>query len=109
MSTTAQPAVAPPSGPRRGGRRGGGGAGRVGKGIAGNSVNAAAAQPDDTEEVRMLRAKYADKLSILRELFPDWTDEDLLFALQEAGGEMELTVGRISEGESSLRHGKDAE
>lgn len=103
MSTTAQTAAAappPPSGPRRGGRRGGAG-GRGGK-AAGASISAAAAQPDDTEEVRKLRAKYADKLSILRELFPDWTDEDLLFALQEAGGEMELAVGRISEGESNL-------
>lgn len=47
----------------------------------------------------MLRAKYADKLALLREMFPDWTDEDLLFALQEAGGEVELAVGRISEGQ----------
>jgi hypothetical protein len=96
MSTTTQPAAAPPTGPRRGGRRGGGGAGRASKG---GSLSAAAAQPDDTEEVRRLRAKYADKLSLLRELFPDWTDEDLLFALQEAGGDLELAVGRISEGE----------
>jgi hypothetical protein len=99
MSTNLQPAAVPPSGPRRGGRRGGG-AGRSGKVIVANATNAAAAQPDDTEEVRLLRAKYADKLSVLKELFGDWTDEDLLFALQEAGGDLELTVGRISEGES---------
>ncbi|UZJ54178.1 hypothetical protein CBS101457_003498 [Exobasidium rhododendri] len=97
MSTTAQLATVPPSGPRRGGRRGGG-AGRFGKTNAGNATVAAAAQPDDTEEVRSLRAKYADKLSVLKELFTDWTDEDLLFALQEASGEMEVAIGRISEG-----------
>lgn len=103
MSTNSQTAVAPPAGPRRGGRRGGG-AGKFSKASAGNSVNAAAAQPDDTEEVRVLRAKYADKLAMLKELFPDWTDEDLLFALQEAGGEVELAVMRISDGESKREH-----
>lgn len=97
MSTVAQPAAVPPTVPRRGGRRGGAGGG-FSRGGKSSSVNAAAAQPDDTEEVRKLRAKYADKLGLLREMFPDWTDEDLLFSLQEAGGEMELVVGRISEG-----------
>ncbi|MCO5598676.1 hypothetical protein L7F22_052774 [Adiantum nelumboides] len=93
-STTAAPAVQRRGGggARRGGRFGGG------KSTAGNAANAAAAQPDDTEAVRNLRAKYADKLALLREMFSDWTDEDLLFALQDAGGEVELAVGRISEG-----------
>lgn len=99
MSTNAQPVAAPPIAPRRGGRRGGGGAGFAGGRGGRSAVNAAAALPDDTEEVRVLRAKYADKLALLREMFPDWTDEDLLFALQEAGGEVELAVGRISEGQ----------
>lgn len=35
---------------------------------------------------------------MLSELFPTWSDEDLLFVLQESGGEVELAVGRISEG-----------
>jgi hypothetical protein len=95
MSTIAQSAAVPQSAPRRGGRRGGGAAGGRGGRAA---VSAAAAQPDDTDEVRLLRAKYADKLASLREMFPNWNDEDLLLALQEAGGEVELTVGRISEG-----------
>jgi hypothetical protein len=98
MSTNAQPAAAPPIAPRRGGRRGGG-AGLAGGRGGRSAVNAASALPDDTEEVRMLRAKYANQLALLREMFPDWTDEDLLFALQEAGGEVELAVGRISEGQ----------
>lgn len=97
MSTIAQPAAVPPSAPRRGGRRGGGAG--PGRGGARGAVNAAAAQPDDTEEVRLLRAKYANQLSSLREVFPDWTDEDLLFALHEAGGDTNLAVARISDGE----------
>jgi hypothetical protein len=53
--------------------------------------------------VRALRHKYGDKLALLRELFAEWTDEDLLFALQESAGELELAVGRISEGECGGR------
>lgn len=90
-ATTTASAGSRGRGSRRGGRPGG----------AKGAINAAAAQPDDSEEVRKLRAKYADKLALLRELFPDWTDEDLLYALQDAGGEVELAVGRISEGKSA--------
>lgn len=84
-----------PSGPRRGGYRG-----RGGRNAGAAPANAAAPQADDTQEVRALRSKYGDKLGFLREMFAEWTDEDLLFALQDAGGEIELAVGRISEGES---------
>ncbi|CDW95944.1 hypothetical protein, partial [Sporisorium scitamineum] len=54
---------------------------------------------DDTEEVRTLRAKYSEQLDMIRELFPTWTDEDLLFALQESLGDVENAVVRISEGQ----------
>ncbi|WFD01996.1 RNAPII degradation factor [Malassezia obtusa] len=63
--------------------------------------NRSANPADDTEQVRLLRSKYAQQLSVLQELFPDWSDEDLLFALQESGGDIELAVGRISEGHAS--------
>lgn len=87
-----------PSGPRRGGYRGGRSRHHVAAAAAA-AKDPAKAQPDDTEEVRILRKKYASQLGLLRELFGDWTDEDLLFALQETGGEIELAVGRISEGQ----------
>lgn len=93
MSTTA----APSTGPRNGGQRARRG-GRSGPG----SNTAALTHVDDTEEVRKLRSKFSSKLGMLKELFSDWTDEDLLFALQDAGGEVELAVGRISEGERAL-------
>ena len=41
---------------------------------------------------------YAPKLSTIKEMFPDWTDEDLVFALQETNGDLEGTIDRISEG-----------
>lgn len=62
-----------------------------------SSANAA----DDTEQVKLLRSKYTHQLSVIQELFPDWSDEDLLFALQESNGDVELAVGRISEGHAS--------
>lgn len=107
MSTTVS---SPPSGPRRGSypRRGGGHAGTRNGPAAFHSSSQHQQDQDslaapDTEEVRALRSKYSDKLDMIRELFPDWTDEDLLFALQEANGELELAVGRISEGEMRCR------
>ncbi|WFC97874.1 RNAPII degradation factor [Malassezia yamatoensis] len=64
--------------------------------------NRSAANPtDDTEQVKVLRSKYTQQLSVMQEMFPDWTDEDLLFVLQEANGDIELAVGRISEGHAS--------
>ena len=59
---------------------------------------AAANAEDDTEEVRALRAKYPTQLAMLSELFPSWTDEDLLFVISESSGIVEVAVGRISEG-----------
>lgn len=49
-----------------------------------------------------LRAKYADQLPTLAAIFPDWQDDDLLFALDDAKGSLELAVDRISEGQSHL-------
>lgn len=51
-------------------------------------------------DLKKLKSKYGSKLSTLRELFTDWSDEDLLFAIQDADGDLELTVDRISEGNS---------
>ncbi|CEH13048.1 Ubiquitin system component Cue [Ceraceosorus bombacis] len=96
MSTTTASNGHVPTGPRRGGysRRGGG---RQGGG-GGGAGNAAQVFADDTDETRALRQKYGDKLGLLKELFADWSDEDLLSVLSQSGGEIELAVGRISEG-----------
>ncbi|WFC94271.1 RNAPII degradation factor [Malassezia brasiliensis] len=68
----------------------------------GGQRNRSSANPaDDTEQVKLLRSKYTHQLSVIQELFPDWSDEDLLFALQESNGDVELAVGRISEGHAS--------
>lgn len=53
---------------------------------------------EDQGELGDLKKMYASKLSTIKEMFPDWTDEDLVFALQETNGDLERTIDRISEG-----------
>ena len=54
---------------------------------------------EDEGELGQLKKQYASKLSTIREMFPDWTDVDIVFALQETDGNLESTIDRISEGE----------
>ena len=49
-----------------------------------------------------LKKKYSDKLATIKELFPDWTDEDVVYALQETDGDLEGTIERITEGKKIM-------
>lgn len=49
-----------------------------------------------------MKKKYANTLPMLKELFPDWTDEDLVFALEDADGDLEEAIDRITEGSPSI-------
>lgn len=53
---------------------------------------------EDEGEVGELKAKYADKLPLLREVCEGWNDEDLVFALQEVDGDVNAAVERITTG-----------
>ncbi|GAA5887267.1 hypothetical protein JCM6882_002468 [Rhodosporidiobolus microsporus] len=53
---------------------------------------------DEADETKALRSKFGSKLATAKELFPQWSDEDLLFALQEANGDLEVAIVRMSEG-----------
>ncbi|KAA1115113.1 hypothetical protein PGT21_031762 [Puccinia graminis f. sp. tritici] len=53
---------------------------------------------DEPEELKLIRKKHGHNLATIKELFPNWTDEDLLMALNEAAGDLELAAARISEG-----------
>ncbi|KAJ5683783.1 Ubiquitin system component Cue [Penicillium maclennaniae] len=84
----------------RGGR--GGFSSRGGRG--GNSRSAA----DNSDlssfeegEIGEMKKKYSDTLPTLKELFPDWKDEDLVFALEDSNGELEEAIERITEGNVS--------
>jgi CUE domain len=45
-----------------------------------------------------LKNKFVTQLRALREIFPDWTAEDLVFALQEVEGDISLATDRIATG-----------
>ena len=76
--------------------------GRGGRGHTTNGDNSDTAPPasiEDNGEVGQLKKKYGSKVSTIKEMFPDWTDEDVVFALQETDGDLETTVDRITDGE----------
>ncbi|PWY92374.1 hypothetical protein BO70DRAFT_8299 [Aspergillus heteromorphus CBS 117.55] len=84
----------------RGGRggyssRGGRGGSRSAKA---DSLDGAPTAYEDEGEIGQMKKKYSDTLPMLNELFPDWTDEDLIFALEDADGDLEAAIDRISEG-----------
>ena len=53
---------------------------------------------EDEGEICQFKKTYAPKLNTVKEMFPDWTDEDIVFALQETDGDLQATIERISEG-----------
>lgn len=48
-----------------------------------------------------MKKKYSDTLPTLKEMFPDWKDEDLVFALEDSNGELLEAIERITEGSNS--------
>jgi CUE domain len=90
----------------RGGRAGfGSRGGRNGRGHATNgdkAENLINAPIDDDSEVSQLKKKYGVKVHTIKEMFPEWTDEDVVFALQETDGDLEMTVERITDGQTPL-------
>lgn len=57
---------------------------------------------EDEGEIGELKKKYSSQLNTIKEMFPDWTQEDLVFALQETDGDIESTIERITEGSFCL-------
>ena len=92
-----------PSAPRgRGSGRGGrGGYSSRGRGGTSQSNVDTPNEPSIAEaegEMGQFKQQYGSMLSTMKEMFPNWTDEDLVYALQETNGNLELTIDRISEG-----------
>lgn len=93
-----------PSARGRGGFRGGRGGHRGSRGAKSHTANRAEGHenipaPEDQGEVGELKAKYADKLPMMREVCEGWSDEDLVFALQETGGDEVAAMDRITSGQ----------
>jgi hypothetical protein len=93
------------------------GAGRGGRGGARGSIRGRGQAngtykdtPDEVDdfadqgELGDMKKQYSSQLPLLKELFSDWTEVDLLFALQETDGDLESTIERISEGPHSVSH-----
>lgn len=57
---------------------------------------------DDDAGLGELRKLYGDKTSVIREMFPDWSEADVLFALQETNGDQSEAVTRIAEGRLAI-------
>ncbi|OQO07791.1 hypothetical protein B0A48_06582 [Cryoendolithus antarcticus] len=101
---------APPSRGRssvRGGRggfgRGGPRGGRKPDHANGTTQTPLISQPvvEDEGELGEMKKKYASELSMLKDMFPDWTDVDLVFALEETSGDITATVDHITQGSVS--------
>ena len=94
-----------PSAPRgRGSGRGGrggyssrGGRLRQANGNKSDS-NPATSTYEEEGEIGQLKKKHAANLGQIKEMFPDWTDDDIVFALEENGNDVERTVERMTEG-----------
>ncbi|KAJ5293854.1 hypothetical protein N7508_008675 [Penicillium antarcticum] len=84
----------------RGGR--GGFSSRGGRGGSSRSANDNSDVSSFEEgEIGQMKKKYSDTLPMLKEMFPDWKDEDLVFALEDSNGELLEAIERISEGNVS--------
>src|SRR5690348_13606344 len=53
---------------------------------------------EDQGEVGELKAKYADKLPMLREICVGWGDDDLVMALEDSNGDEMVAMERITSG-----------
>lgn len=84
----------------RGGR--GGYSSRGGRGGSRSTKSEATDAFEDEGELGQMKKKYSDTLPMLNELFPDWKDDDLVFALEDADGDLEQAIDRISEGTLAL-------
>lgn len=56
----------------------------------------------DHGELGELKKRYHSQLPTLKELFPEWTDADLVLAIEESDGDLQTTIEKISEGECRL-------
>ena len=56
---------------------------------------------EDEGEIGQMKKKYSTALPSLKELFSDWTEDDLVFALEDASGDLESAIERITEGNTA--------
>lgn len=106
-----RPAASRGRGSARGGRgafsgRGGGGGRASNRPAAtnGDSKHDSDALPtlDDQGEIGDLKKLHGSKVSLIKDVVPEWSDVDILYALKETDGNADLTVERIFDGSLHL-------
>jgi hypothetical protein len=58
---------------------------------------------EDEGEIGQLNQQYGSKVAVIKEMFPDWSSVDILFALQETDGDENVAVTRMAEGKLNSR------
>ncbi|PTB76186.1 hypothetical protein M440DRAFT_1422307, partial [Trichoderma longibrachiatum ATCC 18648] len=96
-----RPSASRGRGSGRGGR--GGFAGRGGRRANGDQTDHKTADDnlgafEDEGEFAELRKQYGDKTGVIREMFPDWSEADVLYALKETNGDATEAATRIADG-----------
>jgi hypothetical protein len=71
---------------------------------ADDSASPAIDNTAEAGELAELKKRYQAPLSTLKELFPDWTDADLVLAIEDSDGDLERTIEKISEGKQLPHH-----
>ena len=92
-----RPAAPRGRGSGRGGRGGHSTRGRGGR-PSHTKQDAEAPNFDEEGEIGQLKSRYYSDISTVKEIYPDWTDEDIAFALQETDGDLQSTIERIASG-----------
>ncbi|KNG49432.1 rnapii degradation factor def1 [Stemphylium lycopersici] len=64
----------------------------------GDSASSTIDTSADQGELGELKKRYQSQLPLLKELFPEWTDADLVLAIEESDGDLQTTIEKISEG-----------
>ena len=67
----------------------------------GDSASSTIDTSADHGELGELKKRYNSQLPTLKELFPEWTDADLVLAIEESDGDLQTTIEKISEGSVS--------
>lgn len=78
--------------------------GLAARGARGTSNGVTDNSNEDQGETGQLIKQYSAELAQLKDMFPDWTSEDIVFALEENQGDVQITAEKISEGSCFHRH-----
>ena len=86
-------------GSSRGGR--GGFSSRGGRGAVRNTANGEAQNNsiEEQSEVGLLRKRYSSQLSVLKDMLPNLSSEDILLELRENDGDVQATADKMTEGQ----------